>query len=96
MAGGEEDYYSGEYLQDILVSDLLELGGQELLDLAHDEAARHVDEHHPWDGRGDEPAERVSAYCAVLWQVAEAIRVQRGETQELPGDSSAADPGPPD
>jgi len=70
----KEDYYSGEYLQDVLEADLLELGGQELLDVAHAEAARHVDEHHPWDGRGDEPAERVSAYCAVLWQVAEAAR----------------------
>jgi hypothetical protein len=55
-----------EFLQDILLSVLLELGGRELLDAAHDETARHVDEHHPWDGRGDEPAERVSAYLAVL------------------------------
>jgi hypothetical protein len=33
-----------------------------------DEAGAYVDEHYPWDGRGDEPAARVSAYYAVLWQ----------------------------
>jgi hypothetical protein len=44
MAGAEapgmadDDYFSGEYLQDILESDLLELGGQQLLDEARDEA----------------------------------------------------------
>ena len=79
---GGEDYYSGGYLQDVVESDLLKLGGQELLAAAHAEAGRHVDEHHPWDGRGDEPAERVSAYLAVLWQVAEAVRIQRGETSD--------------
>jgi hypothetical protein len=37
----------GEYLQDICEAALLELGGQQLLDDAHTEAAAHVvDEHH--------------------------------------------------
>jgi hypothetical protein len=73
MAGAEapgvadDDYFSGEYLQDILESDLLELGGQRLLDEAHDEAGAFVDAHYPWDGRGDEPAGRVSAYCTATW-----------------------------
>jgi hypothetical protein len=40
---------------------LLELVGEELLSDGHDEAAAHVDRHHPWEGCGDEPAERVSA-----------------------------------
>jgi hypothetical protein len=43
VGGSDEDYYNGNYLRDILEADLLELGGQELLDTAHDEAARHVD-----------------------------------------------------
>ena len=71
---GDDDYFSGEYLQDILESDLLELGGQELLVEAHDKAGAYVDQHFPWDGRGDEPAGRVSADCSVLWQRAEAVR----------------------
>jgi hypothetical protein len=62
----DDDYFSGEYLQDIVESDLL--------DEAHDEAGAYVDQHFPWDGRGDEPAGRVSAYCSVLWQRAEAVR----------------------
>ena len=41
------DYVSGEYLQDILESDLLELGGQRLLDEARDEAGAFVDAHYP-------------------------------------------------
>jgi hypothetical protein len=72
MAGAEapgmadDDYFSGEYLQDILESDLLELGGQQLLDEAHDEAGAYVDQHFPWDGRGDEPAERVRPTAACV------------------------------
>jgi len=42
-------------LQDILLSGLLELGGPELLAAAHDEAARHVEEHHRWDGAATSP-----------------------------------------
>lgn len=41
---------------------------------AHDEAGTCVDEQYPWDGRCDEPPERVSAYLAVLWQRAEQAR----------------------
>ncbi len=63
--------FTGAYLQDILEVVLLELGGQQLLDDAHREAVAHVEAHHPWDGVGDEPASRVSAYCAVLWQRAQ-------------------------
>jgi hypothetical protein len=73
------------------VSDLLELGGHELLDAARHEAARHVDLHHPWDGGGDEPAERVSAYLAVLWQVAKEVRIRRGEAQEPAAGDQEAD-----
>ena len=69
-----EDYYGGDYLQDICESALVEIGGQALLEDAQDEAGAYVDQHDPWDGRGDEPAERVSAYCAVLWQRAELAR----------------------
>jgi hypothetical protein len=67
-----DEYETGEALQDQLQLSLIELGGQDLLDRAHDEAGAYVDEHYPWDGHGDEPAERVSAYCAVLWQHVEA------------------------
>jgi hypothetical protein len=44
------------------------------LDDAHDEASAYVDQNYPLDGRGDEPAERVSAYCVVLRQRAELAR----------------------
>lgn len=64
----DSGYYSGEYLQDILEVALLELGGEELLRDAHDEAGAFVDEHYPWNGTGDEPEARVSAYCAGLWR----------------------------
>ncbi len=73
MFGVDEplDSVTGDYLQDILETDLLELGEPVLLDAAHREAGANVDEHYPWDGQGDEPAERVSAYCAGLWQFAD-------------------------
>ena len=50
------------YVQDVLEFDALALGGQAFLDDVHLEAGAYVDEQYPWDGRGDEPAERVSAY----------------------------------
>ncbi|MFR9807404.1 hypothetical protein ACL02T_34710 [Pseudonocardia sp. RS010] len=65
---GDEDYYGGDYLQDIAEHRLLECGGEQLRLAAHDEAGRYVDERYPWDGLGDEPAERVSAYISVLWE----------------------------
>jgi hypothetical protein len=68
-----DDYFGGDYLQDICEMRLLDCGGQALRDDAHDEAGRYVDENYPWNGRGDEPADRISAYCAVLWQRAEAV-----------------------
>lgn len=70
----DEDYYSGDYLQDILEGELLGLGGKRLLDDAHHEAGQHVNACYPWDGEGEEPGERVSAYLAVLWQRAELAR----------------------
>ena len=69
-----EDYSGGDYLQDIYEAALIEIGGQSLLEDAQDEACAYVDQHYPWDGRGDEPAERVSAYCAVPWQRADLAR----------------------
>lgn len=61
-------------IQDELELDLLALGGQPLLDDAHDEAAAYADREYPWDGQGDEPPERVAAYLSVLWQRAEQAR----------------------
>jgi hypothetical protein len=74
QAEAEEYDGRGDVLQDMLEGDLLALGGQELLDRARDEVGRYVDERYPWDGRGDVPAERVSAWCGVLWQLAEQAR----------------------
>lgn len=68
------DHYGGDFLQDMLEGDLVELGGEQLLSDARDEAAQYVDEVYPWDGHGDEPTERVSAWCGVLWQYAEQAR----------------------
>ncbi|GAA2887351.1 hypothetical protein GCM10010472_52080 [Pseudonocardia halophobica] len=67
-----EDYYGGEYLQDMAEQRLIEFGGERLRLAAHDLAGRYVDERYPWDGRGDEPADRLSAYIAMLWQVGDA------------------------
>jgi hypothetical protein len=53
---------------------LLELGGQELRDAAHDAAGAYVDERYPGDGFGDEPEQRVSAYISVLWEWVERAR----------------------
>lgn len=69
-----EDYYSGDYLQDVLEGELLDVGGKRLLDDAHIEAGHYVEDAYPWDGHGDEPGERVSAYLAVLWQRVELAR----------------------
>jgi hypothetical protein len=77
----DDDYYSGDYLQDILEGELLDLGGKWLLDDAHYEASQYVNDSYPWDREGDEPGERVSAYLAVLWQRAEQAR---GESQRRP------------
>jgi hypothetical protein len=71
---GDSGYYSGEYLQDVLEVTLLELGCEELLSDAHNEAGAYVDEHYPWTGSGDESEERVSAYCAARWWRAEQVR----------------------
>jgi|tagenome__1003787_1003787.scaffolds.fasta_scaffold20486343_2 hypothetical protein len=72
----DDDYYSGDYLQDVLEGQLLDLGGKQLLDDAHHEAGQHVGSYYAWDGHGDEPGERISAYLAVLWQRAELVRNQ--------------------
>ena len=48
-----------------------------LLDDAHHEAGQHVSSQYPWDGHGDEPGERISAYLAVLWQRTELARNKR-------------------
>jgi hypothetical protein len=69
-----DDGYMDGYIQDELELDLLALGGQQLLGSAHDEADDYVDREYPWDGVGDEPAERASAWLAVLWQRAEEAR----------------------
>jgi hypothetical protein len=71
VADADLSYFTGDYLHDILEVMLLELGGQQLLDDAHREAAAHVEAHYSWDGVGDEPGARASAYCAVLWQRAQ-------------------------
>jgi hypothetical protein len=63
----DPDYFSGEGLKEIYEFALLELGGQELLDDATDDARRSVNDTHPWSGVAPEPAPRVAAYCAVLW-----------------------------
>lgn len=68
---------SGEFLQDITEGWLLDLGGEEVRLAAHDEAGRYVDVHYPWNGLGDEPEDRVSAYIAALWQYAEAVEAEK-------------------
>jgi hypothetical protein len=68
----DEDYFGGDFLQDLAEKRLLDLGGDALWQDARHEAGAYVDERYPWDGTGDEPPERVSAYIAVLWQRADA------------------------
>lgn len=68
----DEDYFGGDFLQDLAETRLLDLGGHALWQDARHEAGAYVDEHYPWDGAGGEPPERVSAYIAVLWQRADA------------------------
>ncbi len=78
-ASEEADYRaSGEFLQDVVETRLIELGGQPLLDPAHDYAGSNADLLHPWDGIGDEPEARVSEYIASLWAYIEAVE-SRGE-----------------
>ncbi len=73
-----DDYYSGDYLQDMAEARLIELGGQHLLGQAHDYAGANADLLHPWDGIGVEPEARVSEYIASLWAYIEAVE-SRGE-----------------
>ncbi len=68
------DYYGGDYLQDIVETALIEVGGQALLNQAHEAAGAYVDRHYPWDGAAAEPTARVSAYCAVLAAYLQAAR----------------------
>ncbi len=60
-----------------LEREALVYGDQTLVDDIRQEAAAWVDELHPWDGRGDEPPERVSAYLAVWWQRIDQERAAR-------------------
>lgn len=62
---------------DELEGDALAYGGRQLLDDIRGEALAYVDGEHPWDGRGDEPAGRMSAYLGVLWQRVEQERCAR-------------------
>jgi hypothetical protein len=62
---------------DELVRDARDLGGRELLLDIHREALAWVDEAHPWDGTGDEPGDRASAYLAVWWQRVDQERAAR-------------------
>jgi hypothetical protein len=78
--GDRDDYFGGDYLQDIAEIRLTELGGQELLDAGHNAARAYVAEAYPWDGEGDEPPERVSAYIAMLWQVGDAAEPTVAQT----------------
>lgn len=77
-----DDYYGGDYLQDIAEIRLREFGGQKLLDSGHDAARAYVAQAYPWDGEGDEPPERVSAYIAVLWQVGDSAEPTPAEATE--------------
>lgn len=61
----DDEHYGEDYQQDVYEIALLALGGPALLRDAHEEAGSHVDRHHPWDGHGPEPAERVAAYLAA-------------------------------
>lgn len=72
-----DDGYRDGQIQDSLEFEALALGGQAFLDDVHGEAGAHVDAHHPWDGRGDEPMERVAAYLAALWERVEVERAGR-------------------
>lgn len=62
---------SGEFLQDVAESRLIEIGGQALLDRAQYAAGLTVDALYPWDGLGAEPEARVSEYISVLWRFTE-------------------------
>lgn len=78
------DYYGDEFLQDLYESALLALGGQRLLDDAHEQAAAFADERYPWDGQGEEPPSRTTAYLAVLRRRVEIAR--SGLPPRRPGD----------
>ena len=47
-------------LQDEIIGDAEACGGPEFVELVQFEATAYVDQHYPWDGRGDEPLERHS------------------------------------
>lgn len=64
-------------LEDEIIRDARDFGGAALLADIRAEALTWVDEAHPWDGRGDEPGERVSAYLAVCWQRVDLERAER-------------------
>lgn len=71
----DDGYYGGEYLQDVAETGLVEVGGETLLDAAHDAAAAYVAWRYPWTGEGAEPRERVSAYIGALSRQLDAARV---------------------
>lgn len=79
-------YYGGEYLQDVAETGLVEVGGETMLDAAHDAAAAYVAWRYPWSGEGTEPQERISAYIGALSRQLDAARVNTGR---------GTTPGPP-
>ncbi|MFC5947068.1 hypothetical protein ACFQH9_02095 [Pseudonocardia lutea] len=64
-------------LQDILTGEALALGGTAFLEQVAHEATAYCDGEYPWDGIGDEPPERVSAWLAYMWQAVEVRRFEK-------------------
>jgi hypothetical protein len=86
VADQGEDYFNGDFLQDIAETRLLDLGGHALWEDARHEAGAYVDEHYPWDRAGDEPR----SGSALTSPCCGSARMQR--SRYVPTDSRAARP----
>jgi hypothetical protein len=67
VAGTEagEPTYEPDLL-DVLTTGVQALGGSDLMQHISSEATAYTDEQGPWNGEGDEPPERYSAWLAYL------------------------------
>jgi len=82
-------------LLDEIMGDGLAYGGPAFVEQVSLDATRAADAIVSWDGAGNEPPERRSAWLAAAWQLVDARRVELvGTLVPIPGGGRASSPPP--
>ncbi len=74
-----EDDARAQWLRGQVESELLQVGGHELVGDARREAEWYVALFFPWDERGSEPPERLTAHLEILTARLDRARGEKGE-----------------